>query len=83
MLAANSEVTFVTANGMAIEKMLRKSISADVFYGTTITPSIQEIDQHVPQSQSQIKNENRSFSTVINVMKTKHNTAKSSISNVR
>jgi hypothetical protein len=35
------------------------------------------------QLQEKMQSENRSFSTVSNVMKTKHDTAKSSISNVR
>jgi cell division protein FtsB len=35
------------------------------------------------QLQSQMQNENRQYTTVSNVMKTKHDTAKNSISNIR
>ena len=35
------------------------------------------------QLQSQMQNENRSYTTVSNIMKTKHDTAKNSISNIR
>jgi hypothetical protein len=35
------------------------------------------------QLQEKMQQENRSFSTISNVMKTKHDTAKSSINNVR
>jgi predicted butyrate kinase (DUF1464 family) len=35
------------------------------------------------QLQSQIQNENRSYTLVSNIMKTKHDTAKNSISNIR
>jgi hypothetical protein len=35
------------------------------------------------QLQSQMQNENRSYTTVSNIMKTKHDTVKNSISNIR
>jgi len=35
------------------------------------------------QLQSQMQNENRSYTAVSNIMKTKHDTVKNSISNVR
>ena len=51
------------------------------------TQNMQELAQSFNlqylQLQEKMQSENRSFSTVSNVMKTKHDTAKSSISNVR
>lgn len=51
------------------------------------TKNMQELAQSFNlqylQIQEKMQSENRSFSTVSNVMKTKHDTAKSSISNVR
>ena len=35
------------------------------------------------QLQSQMQNENRSYSMISNIMKTKHDTVKNSISNIR
>ena len=45
--------------------------------------NMQQMMHQAQQMQEKMQAENRSFSTVSNVMKTKHDTAKSSISNVR
>jgi hypothetical protein len=45
--------------------------------------TLQSFDLQYLQLQSQMQNENRSYTAVSNIMKTKHDTVKNSISNVR
>ena len=45
--------------------------------------NLQKMLQQAQQLQSQMQSENRSYTAVSNIMKTKHDTVKNSISNIR
>jgi hypothetical protein len=64
----------IVAGDLAVLQFAKTNPPFDVLMG---------FNQQYLQLQSQMQNENRSFAAISNIMKTKHDTVKNSISNVR
>lgn len=61
-----------------VEKMKKLDVESKEYAETQASFNLQYL-----QLQSQMQHENRSYTAISNIMKTKHDTVKNSISNVR
>lgn len=83
----NKKMTTFTSNLQNWEKQMDQTGIIDQTQLLRATKQMQEVQMSFNlqylQLQSQMQNENRQFSMVSNIMKTKHETVKNSISNIR
>ena len=78
------EAGYDAVNAATPSKSAKRKSSAPIANATKAIQEMQiSFNMQYLQLQQQMQNENRSYTAVSNIMKTKHDTAKNSVSNVR